>query len=46
MQQEPPKRRSPGDYRPDLRPLITLVILLIVIVAGWLILSPLILPAR
>ncbi len=46
MQQEPPKRRSPGDYRPDLRPLSILVILLIVIVAGWLILSPLILPAR
>ena len=46
MQQEPPKRRSPGDYRPDLRPVIILVILLIVIVAGWLILSPLILPAR
>jgi hypothetical protein len=46
MQQEPPKRRSPGDYRPDLRPLIILGILLIVIVAGWLILSPLILPAR
>ena len=46
MQQEPPKRRSPADYRPDLRPVIILVILLIVIVAGWLILSPLILPAR
>jgi hypothetical protein len=46
MQQEPPKRRSPGDYRPDLRPLIILGILLIAIVAGWLILSPLILPTR
>ena len=46
MQQEPPKRRSPGDYRPDLRPVIILVVLLIGIVAGWLILSPLILPAR
>ncbi len=46
MQQEPPKRRSPGDYRPDLRPLIILESLLIVIVDGWLILSPLILPAR
>jgi hypothetical protein len=46
MQQEPPKRRSPGDYRPDLRPVILLVSLLIVVVAGWLILSPLILPAR
>ena len=46
MQQEPPKRRSPGDYRPDLRPAVILVILLGVVVAGWLILSPLILPAR
>ena len=46
MQDEPPKRRSPRDYRPDLRPLTILGTLLIVIVVGWLILSPLILPAR
>jgi hypothetical protein len=46
MQQEPPKRRSPGDYRPDLRPVVILVILLAVVVVGWLVLSPLILPAR
>ena len=44
MQDEPPRRRSPGDYRPDLRPVVILVILLAVIVVGWLILSPLILP--
>ena len=46
MQDEPPRRRSPGDYRPDLRPVVILVILLGVIVVGWLILSPLILPPR
>ncbi len=46
MQDQPPKRRSPRDYRPDLRPLAILFTLLVVIVVGWLILSPLILPAR
>ena len=46
MQDEPPRRRAPGDYRPDLRPVVILVILLGVIVVGWLILSPLILPPR
>jgi hypothetical protein len=40
----PPPRRSPGDYRPDLRPLLLLVALLVVVLLGWLFLSPLILP--
>ncbi|MDQ3690713.1 MAG: hypothetical protein M3406_11920 [Chloroflexota bacterium] len=39
-----PPRRSPGDYRPDLRPMLILVVLLVVVVVAWLLLSPLILP--
>ena len=39
-----PPRKSPGDYRPDLRPLLLLVALLVVVLLGWLFLSPLILP--
>jgi hypothetical protein len=46
MQDEPPNRRSPRDYRPDLRPLIILAILIAAVVIGWVILSPMILPAR
>ena len=42
----PPPRRSPGEYRPDLRPMLVLVVLLVVVVAAWVFLSPLILPAR
>jgi hypothetical protein len=39
-----PPRRSPGDYRPDLRPMLILAGLLVAVVVAWLILSPLILP--
>jgi hypothetical protein len=39
----PPRR--PQDYRPDLRPMIILAVLLALVVVGWLLLSPLILPA-
>ena len=39
-----PPRRSPGEYRPDLRPMIILGVLLVTVVIAWLILSPLILP--
>jgi hypothetical protein len=39
-----PPPRPPRDYRPDLRPMLILVILLVVVVAGWLFLSPLVLP--
>jgi hypothetical protein len=44
MAPEPPKRRSPGDYRPDLRPMLVIVVLLVVVVVGWVLLSTLILP--
>jgi hypothetical protein len=37
--------RSPRDYRPDLRPILLLVGLIILVILGWLFLSPLILPA-
>ena len=39
-----PPRRSPGDYRPDLRPMLILGVLLVAVVIAWLFLSPLILP--
>ena len=39
-----PPRRSPGDYRPDLRPMLILGVLLAAVVIAWLFLSPLILP--
>jgi len=39
---QPP--RPPRDYRPDLRPMLILGGVLVGIVAGWLLLSPFILP--
>ena len=45
MADEPRRpRRSPQDYRPDLRPMLILGALLVVVVVAWLLLSPLILP--
>ena len=44
MSEQPPPPRGPGDYRPDLRPMAILGILLLAVVIAWLILSPLILP--
>jgi hypothetical protein len=41
----PPPGRSPRDYRPDLRPMLILVGLLLAVIVAWLFLSPLILPA-
>jgi hypothetical protein len=41
----PPPRRSPGDYRPDLRPMLILGGLLVAVVVGWILVSPLLLPA-
>ena len=35
---------SKSPYRPDLRPMLVLIGMLIVILGGWIILSPLILP--
>jgi hypothetical protein len=40
----PPPRRSPEDYRPDLRPMLILGLLLLVVVVAWIMLSPVILP--
>ena len=39
-----PPSRGPESYRPDLRPLAILVGLLVAVIVGWLLLSPLILP--
>jgi hypothetical protein len=41
---QPP--RGPRDYRPDLRPMLILGGVLVAIVLGWLLISPLILPGR
>ncbi len=40
----PPPPKGPGDYRPDLRPMLILVGLLAAVVVAWVLLSPLILP--
>jgi hypothetical protein len=40
----PPPRRPPGSYRPDLRPMLILGVLLVIVVVAWIILSPMILP--
>lgn len=39
-----PSGRGPRDYRPDLRPMLIVVAVLILVVGGWIALSPLILP--
>jgi hypothetical protein len=44
MAGDPQPRRSPGDYRPDLRPMLLLAALLVGVVIGWIVLSPVILP--
>jgi hypothetical protein len=41
-----PPRRPPSDYRPDLRPMLILAGLLLAVIVGWIILSPIILPAQ
>lgn len=42
---EPPRPpRPPRDYRPDLRPMILLGVVLVIVIAGWILLSPGILP--
>ena len=40
----PSPRRSPKDYRPDLRPMLIVFGLIAAVVIGWILLSPLILP--
>jgi hypothetical protein len=37
-------RRGPADYRPDLRPIAILIGLVVLVVIGWILLSPMILP--
>jgi hypothetical protein len=45
MADEPrPPRRPPSDYRPDLRPMLILAALLALVVAAWILISPMILP--
>jgi len=39
-----PPRKPPSAYRPDLRPMLILAAVLIGVVVGWIVLSPLILP--
>jgi hypothetical protein len=39
-------RRGPSDYRPDLRPIVILIALVAVVVIGWILVSPLILPGE
>jgi len=39
-----PSSVPPGDYRPDLRPLLILFGLLGAVILGWILLGPLILP--
>jgi hypothetical protein len=41
---KPPARRAPSDYRPDLRPMLILIALLAVVVFGWAVIGPRILP--
>ena len=41
-----PPRRAPGDYRPDLRPMLILGGLLVAVIVGWILIGPLVLPAR
>jgi hypothetical protein len=46
MSEQPrPPRRSPRDYRPDLRPMLILAGLLVLVIVGWILISPLVLPA-
>jgi hypothetical protein len=45
MSGDPPQRpSSPRDYRPDLRPMLILAGLLAVVIVGWIVISPLVLP--
>ena len=47
MSGDPPApRRSPRDYRPDLRPILILAGLLVTVLIGWILLAPLIVPGR
>jgi hypothetical protein len=46
MSGDPPQpRRSPREYRPDLRPMLILAGLLVAVIVGWILISPLVLPS-
>ena len=42
MPDEPP--RPPREYPPDLRPMLILGLVLLAVLVGWLLLSPILLP--
>ena len=44
MSGDPPGRRHPSEYRPDLRPMLILGTIIVAVVLGWILLGPLILP--
>jgi hypothetical protein len=41
---DPQRGRGPADYRPDLRPMAIVLVVLLAVVLGWIVLSPMILP--
>jgi len=38
-------RKPPSEYRPDLRPILILAGTLLLVIVGWILLSPVILPS-
>jgi hypothetical protein len=44
MSEPPPPRKPPSGYRPDLRPMLILGAVLLGVIIGWIVLSPIILP--
>jgi hypothetical protein len=44
VESDPGPPKGPRDYRPDLRPMLVLGILLVAVVVAWVLLSPMILP--
>ncbi len=40
-----PPPRPPRDYRPDVRPMLILGAIIVLVIVGWLVISPLVLPA-
>jgi hypothetical protein len=44
MSGDPPRRRHPSEYRPDLRPMLILGAVIVAVALGWVLIGPLILP--
>lgn len=44
MSEPRPPRKPPSAYRPDLRPMLILGAVLLGVIVGWIVLSPIILP--